>query len=102
MGPHLDNLLVERVDKEHHIYKGPEQLFVDMPVGDSDKLEQVQLQTIGITVLGMLVLLREVYVKSGEKVHQDSNFNDEGGEEIESEGKKVEEGKGRERKDKIE
>ena len=45
-----------------------------MPVGDSNQLENLQKEVVGLTMLGMVFLLVEIYRKSGEKVMKISNF----------------------------
>lgn len=69
------NLLLQPLDKERVIYKGPQPIVVDVPAGDSDDLEQIQMQTVGLTLLGMLILLREVAAKSSEQVCEHSDFS---------------------------
>lgn len=44
------------------------ELSAIVPTGDSDKLIQIQVQTIGLTILGMSALLYEIFRKSGERV----------------------------------
>ena len=73
--PKLDNLLVARLDETHLIYKGPASLSVLMPVGDSDDLETIQASTVGLTFIGMIVLLIELYNKSTQKVSEYSDFS---------------------------
>ena len=50
--------------------KRPDDIVVKMPIGDSDKLEQIQFETITLTIMGMLFLVREIYMKSQEKTRE--------------------------------
>ena len=65
--PKLEDLLVERVGDRFR-YKGPAKLIAKMPVGDSDDLPRIQLQTVSLTLIGMLFLIYEIIRKSSEKV----------------------------------
>ena len=62
------------VDKDNFRFLGPYPLEARMPVGDSDHLQQVQIQTVGLTILGMLFLVREIFLKSKDKVVEHSRL----------------------------
>lgn len=73
----LDNLLVQQLPDGTKVFKGPKPLVTQMPVGDSDHLELVQWQTVALTLLGMVALLREIASKSAEQVSEHSDFTPE-------------------------
>ena len=68
MGPALANLLFKSVSESEAAYIGPHHMRIDFPVCNSDDLGSVQAQTIAYTLLGMLMLLYEIWRKQGEKV----------------------------------
>lgn len=70
----LPDLLIEKVGKDKMRYLGPMPLKVKVPLGDSNKLEEIQYSTVSLTIFGMLFLIREIYNKSGEKVVEYSNL----------------------------
>ena len=53
----------------------PKPIVVKMPAGDSNLLPQIQMESIGITVVGCLFLLREMWLKSSEPALKLSKFN---------------------------
>ena len=52
----------------------PTPITVSVPTGDSDLLEDIQRNTIGLTIFGMLFLLFEIKRKSNDKVLENSKF----------------------------
>ena len=45
-----------------------------MPIANSNDLDLVMMSTVGITMMSMLLLLRELFNKSSEKVLDASDF----------------------------
>lgn len=73
----LSNLLLQQQADGSRVFKGPKPLLTEMPVGDSDHADLVQWQTVGLTLLGMAFLLKEITAKSSEPVSEHSDFNKE-------------------------
>ena len=77
MAPPLEDLLIKRVNQTHQAFIGQRPPPVaKMPQGNSDDLEFVRNSAVGLTFLGMMVILYEIMRKSQEVVHDFSGFNE--------------------------
>ena len=65
MAPPLEDLLIKRVNETHQAFIGQRPTpIARMPQGNSDDFEFVRNSSIGLTFLGMIVLLIEIIKKS--------------------------------------
>mmetsp|Transcript_15973 Transcript_15973/g.24767 ORF Transcript_15973/g.24767 Transcript_15973/m.24767 type:complete len:80 (+) Transcript_15973:627-866(+) len=55
-------------------YQKPTPITVQMPVGNADKMEDIQNKTVLITIVGMCFLLYELLKKAQDKVQVVSKF----------------------------